>query len=117
MYDFPAKLPLQPAARSLFAVDPMLRERRAQPLRDQLLASPVGLGHDIDVALVLRVHPAMKVLTQQRSRLAGNRLSLCHQLSHLRFLLLTFYRSCSAASRAARRELAVLSVIVRICDL
>ena len=67
--DIPAVLRLKRAARSLFAVDAVVRQKRSQPLADQLFARPVGFGHQVHIALVLGRNPAFEVAADQPASL------------------------------------------------
>src|ERR1035438_1281341 len=54
--DVPPELALHLVARALLAVDPVFRKRLRQPPADQRLTGPVGLRHQVHIALVLGLH-------------------------------------------------------------
>ncbi len=68
--DVPAKLAVEAFAGSLFAVDAVFGERRAEALADKSFAGAVGFGDEVDVAFVLGAHAAMIEVAQQSAGLA-----------------------------------------------
>ena len=70
--DIPAELLLHAFARSLFAVDAVVGPDLADAGADQFLHRPVGDGHQVDIALVLRGHAGGQKFAQTRTRFAGD---------------------------------------------
>ena len=69
--DVPAVLALHLVAGSLFAVDAVGGKGRLQLLANQLLAGAVGLGDEIDVALVLGGYTLFVKLPEQSTGLSA----------------------------------------------
>ena len=67
--------------------DAVSREVSAQPLHHQFLARPVGLGHEVEIALQLEGNAPLKVMGQQRAGFARN-FHRCFQVGHA----LSFFR-------------------------
>ena len=62
--DIPAEFPIQAVARSLFAVNAVIRKRLAQSRPDQFLHRAVGDRDQINIALVFRLDTLGKELAQ-----------------------------------------------------
>src|SRR5271155_4720934 len=62
---------IQTRTGSLFAINAMLGKALAKPAYDEFFRCPVGLGYQVDVALIFRGDAAVEIAVEQFAGLQG----------------------------------------------